>query len=320
MKIIEIKRIIKIIFISILLTILLLIIFLKPYIKTSYKGTAICVIAKDENLYIKDFINYYKNLGIKKIFLYDNNEILGENFQEVLKNDIQTNFVEIINVRGKTKIQVKAYNDCYQKNINDFSWFLIIDVDEYLYIKNNISLYQFLNDIKFKNCDNIHINHKMYGDSDLLHYDSRPVFERFWKNYKYMTVVKTFVRGGIKNANMRLHRSFNISRYCNSAGKKVTPKGVRTNDLEIKNAEIRHYITKTIEEFYLKLLKGWPDMKTGTERYFKFIEHRIKYFFQLNRITQRKFEIIYPLIKNKHFIKYLLKQLNSSYKIKKKLL
>ena len=134
MKIIEIKRIIKIIFISILLTILLLIIFLKSYIKTSYKGTAICVIAKNENLYIKDFVNYYKNLGIKKIFLYDNNEILGENFQEVLKNDIHTNFVEIINVRGKTKIQVKAYNDCYQKNINDFSWFLIIDVDEYFFI------------------------------------------------------------------------------------------------------------------------------------------------------------------------------------------
>ena len=132
MKISQIK--IKSIFITILLSILLLTIFLKLYIKTSYKGTAICVIAKNENLYIKDFVNYYKDLGIQKIFLYDNNDILGENFQEVLKNDIQTNFVEIINIRGKKKIQVEAYNDCYQKNINDFSWFLIIDVDEYFFI------------------------------------------------------------------------------------------------------------------------------------------------------------------------------------------
>ena len=306
MKIIKIKRLFKIIFLTILLLTKLLIIFLKLYINTSYKGTAICVIAKNENLYIKDFVNYYKDLGIKKIFLYDNNDILGENFQEILKDDIQTNFVEIINIRGKKRIQIKAYNDCYQKNLNDFSWFLIIDVDEYLFIKNNISLFQFLNDKKFKNCDNIHINHKMYGDSDLLDYDSRPVFERFWKNYKYMTVIKSFVRGGIKTAKMDLHRSFNISRYCNSAGKKITPKGVRTNDLEIKNAEIRHYITKTIEEFCQKLLKGWPDMEVGSERYKKFIKHRIYYFFLLNKVTKRKIKIIYPLIKNKNFIKNLL--------------
>ena len=44
-----------------------------------------CVIAKLENLYIKEFIDYYKNIKIKKIFLYDNNDIFGENFNKLLK-------------------------------------------------------------------------------------------------------------------------------------------------------------------------------------------------------------------------------------------
>lgn len=197
---------------------------------------------------------------------------------------------------------------------------MIIDVDEYLYIKNKISLFEFLNDIKFRNCDNILINHKMYGDSDLLNYDSRPVFERFNKNFKYMTVVKTFVRGGIKNAIMGLHRSFNISRYCNSAGKKIIPKGVRTKDLEIRNAEIRHYITKTVEEFYQRLKRGWPDMIIGSPQYYKFIEHRINYFFLINRITKRKLDVILPIIsKNKKILKYLIKKLSLTTKINNKM-
>ena len=33
------------------------------------KDIALCVIAKNENLYIKEFVEYYKNLGIKKIYL-----------------------------------------------------------------------------------------------------------------------------------------------------------------------------------------------------------------------------------------------------------
>ena len=33
------------------------------------KDIVLCVIAKNENLYIKEFIEYYKNLGIKKIYL-----------------------------------------------------------------------------------------------------------------------------------------------------------------------------------------------------------------------------------------------------------
>ena len=81
------------IYITTIILIYILVLFYKLYINISYKGTGICVIAKNENLYIKDFVNYYKKLGIKKIYLYDNNDIYGENFQEVLKNDIQSNFV-----------------------------------------------------------------------------------------------------------------------------------------------------------------------------------------------------------------------------------
>ena len=45
---------------------------------------ALCAIAKNENLYIREWVEHYKNIGVSKIFLYDNNDIDGERFEEVI--------------------------------------------------------------------------------------------------------------------------------------------------------------------------------------------------------------------------------------------
>ena len=52
--------------------------------------TAICLIAKQENRYIKEFVNYYKKLKITKIFLYDINDLNGEHFEDILSKYIKS--------------------------------------------------------------------------------------------------------------------------------------------------------------------------------------------------------------------------------------
>ena len=64
---------------------------------------ALCAIAKNENLYIQEWVKYYKDLGISKIFLYDNNDVNGECFEDVLNNYIEDKFVVIENYRGKIR-------------------------------------------------------------------------------------------------------------------------------------------------------------------------------------------------------------------------
>lgn len=249
-KMIEIPKEIRISLIKLIILIIFYLLCTYNNKKVSFKGVAMCVIAKNENLYINEFLTYYKNLGIKKIFLYDNNDLFGENFTDVISNDIKSNFVELIDVRGKEEFQVEAYNDCYQKNLNKYSWFLFVDVDEFLYIKNNISLTDFLTDKRFTNCSNIHFNYKEFGDSGLLNYDERPIKERFTKNFRYILAIKTIVKGGIKHAKMHIHRSLNVQNYCNSNGEKIIPGDIYTDKITVEKAEIRHYITKTIGEFY----------------------------------------------------------------------
>lgn len=60
----------------------------KKILKIDIK-VCLCVIAKNENLYVREFVEYYKKIGYNNIFLYDNNDKNGEHFEEVINDYIQ---------------------------------------------------------------------------------------------------------------------------------------------------------------------------------------------------------------------------------------
>jgi hypothetical protein len=112
----------------------------------------ICTIGKLENEYIREYVDYYKKLGVDKIYIYDNNEIDGESFETVLLDYISINYVNIINYRGYIKSQYKMMNSCYKTNNMKYDWIMFYDMDEFLYLKNYSNIKNFLNEFKFKNC------------------------------------------------------------------------------------------------------------------------------------------------------------------------
>ena len=67
----------------------------------------------------------------------NNNDLEGENPENILKDYIKNNLVEIIDVRGLSSIQIPIYNYCYRKYRNLYDWIGFIDIDEYLFIENN---------------------------------------------------------------------------------------------------------------------------------------------------------------------------------------
>ena len=81
----------------------LFITFVFKNIKKQNVKICLCEIVKNENRYLREFIEYYKKLGYNKIILYDNNEKNGENLKEVIKDYILKNFVQIFDFRGRKK-------------------------------------------------------------------------------------------------------------------------------------------------------------------------------------------------------------------------
>ena len=76
-------------------------------------------------------------MGIDKIIIYDDNDMNSEKISDMI--DFQyKDFIEICEAK-KLNIsnQPQAFTDCYEKYKSIFDWFLMVDMDEYLYIKKN---------------------------------------------------------------------------------------------------------------------------------------------------------------------------------------
>ena len=236
--------------------------------KNNKTKVCLCAIGKNENLYIKEFVTYYKNLGYDHIFLYDNNDENGQRFEDVIQEEINENFVSIINYRGyrgdNNNPQFKAYYDCYQKNNKAFNWLSFFDIDEYLYINyTNITIQDFFDNNRYNKCQQIKINWLTYSDNDFIHYENRPLKERFTKKSKDRSSnrhIKSTVRGNLSinywgKAYTPHSTSYPFFNACSSSGRKTSNIDFQINP-DYKFAHLKHYSTKTIEEFCNKLKRG----------------------------------------------------------------
>ena len=259
----------------------------KNYLNTKNR-ICLCTIAKKENIYAREFIEYYRLLGFNKIIIFDNNEISGEKFDYILGDYIKNNFVEILDIRGLSYIQIPVHNYCYKKYSHLYDWIAFLDFDEYIYIKNNSNINNYLYDQRFKNCQSIILNLYLYDDNNLEIYDNRTLIERF-KTFKTIKKKsKSIVRGSLPNLIFpSVHVcAKNIDYFCDSTGKRIFPKSyIRINLSKNYMAYIKHFYTKTAEELCIKLNRGDAQFKDKTFT-------RIRNFFAINTITENKIKII----------------------------
>ena len=176
------------------------------FIKTKTLKLAICTMARDENIYINEYLDYYFKLGFDHIYIFDDNEKVTDNISQAI-NDSYKNYVTIYNYRRIIKDQRIAYTLCYEMNKNKYDWIFMNDIDEYLIIKNN-SLRNYISQVKFQKCDFIKFQWLLANDNNLLHYDNRSLFERFKGPYKTDTHIKTIVRGNIDDLQYDIHTPF----------------------------------------------------------------------------------------------------------------
>lgn len=236
-------------------------------------SVCLCVIGRRENLYAKEFIEHYKNLGYNHIFIYDNNYLneTNEKFIDVLEEDVKKGFVSIINFfnfRGKhNNPQYEAYYDCYKKNNRNYDWLSFFDFDEYLEIKKtNSTIQKFLSNKRYKHCQNIKLNWLHFeSENQLLYFENKPLKLRFNKpifDHERNKLIKSTVRGKLTNYWKRWicpHSSKNRYKSCSSSGRIVSNPEPIIFPPEYKYAFIKHYFNKSFEEYCIKIKRGWPD-------------------------------------------------------------
>ena len=261
------------------------------------KGIKVCVCSpgKLENRYIREFIEHYSKYGVDKIFLYDNNDINGEKFEDVINDYIQNGFVELINYREKIRALIEMMNDCYQRNYKYYDWLIFFEVDEFIYLKNVKNIKNFLLKSRFNECERIQLNWLFYTDNNFLFYDNRPLKERFKQREKKArgvksggpSGIKSILRGHIPNIKIECVHTLNHNlKSCDGFGRPKEIFGISTNSSDYGYYYIDHYYAKSTEEFINKINRG--DVLFYSDNRIE----RIRAYFGYNDITKEKIDLI----------------------------
>ena len=252
----------------------------------------LCTLGKQENRYIREFVEHYKNYGVDKIYLYDNNDIKGEKFEDVINDYIEKGIVEIINFRGKKRPIYRIMNNCYRKNYKKYNWLIFYEIDEFIYLKDFKNIKLFLNNSRFNNCQKVQLNWNFHTDNNLLHYDNRSLKIRFpeilpslkGKKKDGPIGIKTILRGHIPNIRINcIHKLNKNLQACDGFGNPKKPLGIVTDISDLDYYYIDHYYSKSTEEFINKLNKG--DALFYDNRM-----ERIETYFSQNKISREKID------------------------------
>ena len=258
--------------------------------KLEHNKICLCTIAKNENKYILQFIEHYKKYGVDKIFLYDNNDINGENF-DFLSEINQNSFIEIINYRGKKTPQLNAYNNCYTRNFNKYKWLIFFDVDEYIFLKRYTNIKDFLSEPKFIKCKSIYLNWLIHTDNDLIFYDNRTLSQRFPKAIAdpNFCIGKSIIRGNLKITINSCHLLDVKLKRCDSFGHYFTPNITSCKTPDYIYNYIDHYKFKSLEEFIDKIKFKLDCLLENTEN---LKIRKINNYFKQNKVNLEKINFI----------------------------
>ena len=231
-------------------------------------------IARMENSYIKEFCDYYLNLGFDNIIIYDNNRTGEESFDTVLSDYINNNKVLIMNVRDQKNCQMAAYNHAIDTFTDYFDFMAFFDVDEYLTLNNNFdNIKDYLSLPCFSDKDIIHINWRIYGDCGIIRKTEGLLRDRFpfplpitqTDSYKFSENfhIKSILHTSInKDKTLKFDTQphtpvilKDTTKVCNNKGNLVFERAYPWNDINYDYAYIKHYKTKSLEEFYRKKMK-----------------------------------------------------------------
>ena len=261
----------------------------------------VCVIAlaKNEHLYINEWVAHYVKLGVDKIYIYDNDDKGTKDIYKSIDRQY-SKYLVFIDIRGKhfNNIQGKCYTEFYNNHKSMYDWFIYCDIDEFLVGIDNIKT--FLSSTRFAYTYQIRVKWRLFGDDDLIERDmSKGVMETFkkeitsslnWGLNKKSTLEnqgKSIVRGNLNGIYFNsVHYATN--QRTNTILPSVLPSGRKCisgvcikEDYSNEKVFFNHYMTKSLSEFINQKI-GRGDAVFGDRKI------KMDYYWRINKKTKEK--------------------------------
>jgi len=252
---------------------------------------------KNDNEYLIEFTDHYLNLGFDKIYFYDNNDDDSIQPLDILINYIKYDKVKIINYRNM-KFDDKTHRNHFFWNFN-FEWVLFVDDDEFLELKKHNNVRKFLSTFK-EDVTKIAINNLHYGDNEKCYYEKGRVQDIFknplpLNSYTEYFTFNSAIKSLLKKTNgifqLNGHSLIDSNPYFNANNKEITLRdfwNINDDEVTYDTAFIKHYCTKSLEEFVkCKIKRAKSNNDIFSSRF-----DIDSYYFLYNKRTQEKEELI----------------------------
>ena len=209
---------------------------------STIKVALVCV-AKWEDYYLEEWLEYNHKLGFDKIIMYQND----------WRTDIEKPYLQKEVCDGRS-IQVTLYNKVLANN-TEYDWIAFFDCDEFLVLKKHDNIKDFINDYKDRT-NVIGLNWFLYGSFGLKTRTSNSLLKMFPnRNTNVNEHIKVIVNGRTGERMELPHNTHGQSMDTN--GHKFNgpfnPGG--PSDIAVLN----HYHSKTREDWMLRCDRGRVD-------------------------------------------------------------
>lgn len=138
-------------------------------------NAAVCLLIKDENEYINEWLSWHSGIGFQHFYIYDNGSKvpIEESVEERYKP--YCTFIDFSGEHENT--QLECYADALEKYGGDVKWLAFIDTDEFIRPMTGEDINSFL--ARFEDHDGLYVRWVVYNANSLWEKDSRPQRERF---------------------------------------------------------------------------------------------------------------------------------------------
>jgi hypothetical protein len=212
---------------------------------------------KDENQYLKEWLDYHFALGVEHIYIYDN--MSKRPISATVKNYIKSKKVTVIGwpynyVQGR---HVKCQNDCLSNYGKNWNWIGFIDTDEFIVLKNGeTDLKEFLKE--YEPFGGLVMNWMCFGANG--HQNKRgSVIQSYTQckpglsdNKHIKTIVNTKFFTPTKRGNP--HEFKSIKPIVNADKKRC--RSAHNHPPRWDKIQLNHYVTRSLEEYQGKRNRG----------------------------------------------------------------
>jgi len=209
----------------------------------------IVCIAKKEQDYIEEFVNYHLHLGFKHIYIYDNEDT--PTYQALLQKykDITVTHLPFNNYyKGVQYIALQQFGKTHL-HASEITHVAHIDIDEFIVLKRHKNICKFIDEYIVGDCQGIGMNWRFFGSSGNTQKTNEPVTARFTMcekngNEHIKTLFKkdNFIR--FKTVHDILLRS-----GCIKSTNGHVIDGPFNNKIDHSVIQLNHYKCKTLPEF-----------------------------------------------------------------------